>query len=78
MKGHIKPGAFAILFIKGVEASHGGQQLVSRIIYKALDIDVSVLMGANIAGEDAKEEFCETTIGARSVENGLYLIIQAI
>jgi len=73
LKGHVKPGAFAISLIKGVDASHGGLQLVSRIIYKALDIDVSVLMGANIAGEVAKEEFCETTIGARSEENGRYL-----
>ena len=72
LKGHIKSGTFAISLIKGVDASHGGLQLVSRIIYKALDIDVSVLMGANIAGEVAKEQFCETTIGARNEENGRY------
>lgn len=72
LKGHIKPGAFAISLIKGVDASHGGLQLVSHIIYKALDIDVSVLMGANIAGEVAREQFCETTIGARNEENGRY------
>ena len=74
LKGHIKPGVFAISLIKGVDASHGGLQLVSKIIYQALDIDVSVLMGANIAGEVAKEEFCETTVGARSDEHGRYFL----
>ena len=49
--------------VQGVDASHGGLQLVSHVIWKALDIDVSVLMGANIANEVAQEMFCEATIG---------------
>ena len=49
---------------QGVDASHGGLKLVSKGIYEKLDqIDVSVLMGANIASEVAKEMFCEATIG---------------
>ena len=50
-------------FLQGVDATQGGIQLVSRIIYKALNIDVSVLMGANIATEVAQEQFCESTLG---------------
>ena len=49
--------------LQGVDASHGGLQLVSHGIWKTLDIDVSVLMGANIASEVAQEMFCEATIG---------------
>ena len=55
--------ASCVCGVQGVDASHGGLQLVSHVIWKMLDIDVSVLMGANIANEVAKEMFCEATIG---------------
>ena len=48
---------------QGVDASQGGIQLVSNVIYKMLNIDVSVLMGANIAAEVARGDFCESTLG---------------
>jgi len=73
LKGHIKPEAFAVSLVKGVISSSEGLHLVSQIIHKTLDIDVSVLMGANLADEVAREEFGETTIGARNQENGQYL-----
>ena len=46
-----------------MDQSDQGLRLISDIIKEILDIDVSVLMGANIASEVAEEHFCETTIG---------------
>jgi len=47
----------------GVDVGKSGIHLISDSIREALQIDVSVLMGANIASEVATENFCETTIG---------------
>ena len=43
--------------------SENGIHLISDIIQTLLKIDVSVLMGANIAKDVAREDFCECTIG---------------
>ena len=63
MKGHVKEGAAAISLIKGINITDSGLGLISDEIREALGIDVSVLMGANIANEVARDQFCESTVG---------------
>lgn len=72
MKGKILPSARAISLTKGVETGKGGAMaLISDIISNNLGVDVSVLMGANIANEVSQEQFCEATIGYRNKDNAL-------
>ncbi|KAJ3598630.1 hypothetical protein NHX12_002135 [Muraenolepis orangiensis] len=71
MVGRVSPRARGISLIKGIDVGPGGLKLISDIIREKMDIDVSVLMGANIANEVAAERFCETTIGSKILENGL-------
>lgn len=74
LKGKIKDTAIGLSLIKGfVTSEEKGIQLVSTLIRNILGIEVAVLMGANIANEVAKEEFCETTIGCKDNNNGLLL-----
>ncbi|CAD5213315.1 unnamed protein product [Bursaphelenchus okinawaensis] len=74
LKGHLKQGAEVVSLIKGVSVGHGGGiHLISEIIRATLDVEVSVLMGANLAPEVANENFCEATIGTKDLEAGLAL-----
>lgn len=69
--GNIKATAFGLSLIKGfLPVPGGGIELISHAINKKLNIPIAVLMGANLAPEVADEKFCETTIGAASLENG--------
>lgn len=68
--GLLGPNCRAISLIKGIDAKEGGISLLSETIKRELHCDVSVLMGANIADEVAKEKFCETTIGYSSLAAG--------
>nr|XP_027227969.1 LOW QUALITY PROTEIN: glycerol-3-phosphate dehydrogenase [NAD(+)], cytoplasmic-like [Penaeus vannamei] len=64
--GQLKPTAVGISLIKGFDiAEGGGIALISKIICDFVHVPMSVLMGANLAGEVADEKFCETTIGCR-------------
>lgn len=55
--------AFAVAFSQGIDEGPEGLKLISDLIREKLKIEISVLMGANIAKEVADEKFCETTIG---------------
>ncbi|XP_011359593.1 glycerol-3-phosphate dehydrogenase 1-like protein [Pteropus vampyrus] len=57
--------------LQGIDEGPEGLKLISDIIREKMGIDISVLMGANIANEVAAEKFCETTIGSKVMENGL-------
>uniref|UniRef100_A0A4W3K2V0 Glycerol-3-phosphate dehydrogenase [NAD(+)] n=1 Tax=Callorhinchus milii TaxID=7868 RepID=A0A4W3K2V0_CALMI len=68
--GHVPQKALGISLIKGIDEGPEGLKLISDIIREKMKIDVSVLMGANIANEVAAEQFCETTIGTKNLQNG--------
>ena len=69
MKGKLKEGVEGISLIKGfMILPEGGIQLISKKIHEILNIPISVLMGANLAGEVAEDKFCETTIGCADVQ----------
>ncbi|XP_045590086.1 glycerol-3-phosphate dehydrogenase [NAD(+)], cytoplasmic isoform X2 [Procambarus clarkii] len=69
--GNLKPTTVGISLIKGFDSKEGGGlTLISHLIQETVNIPVSVLMGANLAGEVADEKFCETTIGCRDMEVG--------
>ncbi|KAJ3299655.1 glycerol-3-phosphate dehydrogenase [Borealophlyctis nickersoniae] len=70
LRGKIHPRARAISLIKGLDVTKAGVHLISELIRENLDVDVSVLMGANIANEVAMEQFCEATVGCRDKSNG--------
>uniref|UniRef100_A0A8D0HCE5 Glycerol-3-phosphate dehydrogenase [NAD(+)] n=1 Tax=Sphenodon punctatus TaxID=8508 RepID=A0A8D0HCE5_SPHPU len=73
LKGHVKKEAIGVSLIKGVDEGPDGLKLISDIIRERLGIEMSVLMGANIANEVAEEKFCETTIASNNLEHGQIL-----
>ena len=71
LKGKIPDDAIGISLIKGIDFDEKGVVLMTDIIKNELDIDVSVLSGANIANEIAAGKFCESTIGYKNQENAI-------
>ncbi|MEE6466143.1 hypothetical protein FKM82_006853 [Ascaphus truei] len=71
ISGKVHKKALGITLIKGIDEGPEGLKLISDIIREKMGIDISVLMGANIANEVAAEKFCETTIGSKIQEHGL-------
>mmetsp|Transcript_54523 Transcript_54523/g.90402 ORF Transcript_54523/g.90402 Transcript_54523/m.90402 type:complete len:370 (+) Transcript_54523:30-1139(+) len=63
-------GCRAISLIKGIEFNEDGPLLISGMIKEIMNQDVAVLMGANVANEVARDEFCESTVGYADEANG--------
>lgn len=62
LAGHVGKDAVAISLIKGMRVRPDGPQLISELVRKELGLDCSVLMGANIAIDIARQELSEATI----------------
>jgi len=81
MEGAFAKNAIGISLIKGIEfdrAGDGKPILISDLLQKEMkkgidgdwDVDMSVLMGANVANEVAKGDFAEATIGCTDTAIG--------
>ncbi|EDV20994.1 expressed hypothetical protein [Trichoplax adhaerens] len=70
IKGSLRSDACGISLIKGFDCRGRGIELISSAISRLLNIEMSVLMGANIAMEVADESFCEATIGCKDRKIG--------
>lgn len=74
VKPVIKPGAVAVSLIKGhVEISQGRPVLGSAVIRDTLEVETAVLMGANVANEVARGDFCECTLASPDPATGDWL-----
>lgn len=63
LQGHIKPSARAISLVKGLKVTEGWPELYSSVISDTLGVPCSVLSGANVAIDIAREYFSESTLG---------------
>ncbi|KAK6182604.1 hypothetical protein SNE40_010251 [Patella caerulea] len=71
LEGKVKKSAVAVTLIKGFDVKEGGGiLLISDVIRELLNIPCAVLMGANIANEVAKENYCEATVGCKDKDMG--------
>jgi glycerol-3-phosphate dehydrogenase (NAD+) len=67
----VEKDAVSISLVKGgVDLLPDGLKLCSETISEILGHDVSVIMGANVADEVARGDFCEATIGTTDMETG--------
>merc|ERR1719389_1501989 len=71
VKDIIDPEAVSISMVKGgVDIDANGMKLCSETIAEIVGHDVSVIMGANVANEVARGDFCEATVGATDATKG--------
>ena len=77
MAGAFAPGAVGCSLIKGIEFEAGTPILISDLLQKEMakgpgspTVDMSVLMGANVANEVAKGDFAEATVGCTDLAIG--------
>ena len=77
MEGAFAKGAIGCSLIKGIEFKDGKPILISDLLQNEMakaegapKVDMSVLMGANVANEVAKGDFAEATIGCTDLANG--------
>ena len=65
IKHHVLPDTYAISCIKGVDHDENGKlRLITGMIYDELNVDCSILCGANVANQVAAGEFAEATLGS--------------
>ena len=71
VKDVIHPNAISISMVKGgVDIAKDGLKLCSETIAEIVGHKVSVIMGANVANEVARGDFCEATVGTTDAETG--------
>jgi len=72
MENAFAPDAVGISLIKGIEFKDQKPVLISDLLQEAMGgkINMSVLMGANVANEVAKGDFAEATIGCTDLSIG--------
>merc|ERR1712025_1205477 len=71
VKDVIHPNAISVSMVKGgVDIAKDGLKLCSETIAEIVGHGVSVIMGANVANEVARGDFCEATVGATDAMTG--------
>jgi glycerol-3-phosphate dehydrogenase (NAD+) len=71
VKDVIHPKAISVSMVKGgVDIAKDGLKLCSETIAEIVGHSVSVIMGANVANEVARGDFCEATVGATDATTG--------
>lgn len=70
ISGKIEKGCRVISLIKGLDTGKDDMEMISKYLQNRLQVDVSVLMGANLANDIARERFSEATIGFENELSG--------
>ena len=52
-----------VVILQGLDVTKDGVRLISQVIGDTLGVEMSALIGANIANEISRDKFAEATIG---------------